>query len=176
MIKIVKFDCFEVKNQNFLEIFDFLFDEVKLYCDDDYGMIEGYVSIFNLVDNGMDLVLLGVFFKFLKVCFVNKVKFLFNYDLKVVIGCIFELYEDEIGLKFKGQFLFGILVGYDSYVLVNDGVLIDFLIGYRIICFKKKDGVWQLIEVEFWEVLFVVFLMNEIVKVIFVKFDGLFIK
>jgi len=172
MIKIVKPDCFEVKNQNGLETLDFSLDEVKLHRDDDYGTIEGYASTFNSVDNGMDSVLPGAFTKSLTDRPAHKVKFLYNHDPKVVIGRTLELYEDEIGLKFKGQFSLGTSAGHDSYVLANDGALTDFSIGYRTIRSKKKDGVRQLIEVELWEVSLVAFPMNETAKVTSVKSDG----
>ena len=82
--------------------------EVKLAEDGDTpGTIEGYGSMFNLMDRGGDMVMPGAFKKSLKEW--KKLKqlpsMLWSLDMSMPIGLWTSMEEDDKGLKLKGELI-----------------------------------------------------------------------
>lgn len=142
--------------------------EVKKEPDED-GFFEGYASVFDIVDQGMDIVAKGAFAK--SIGSGRKVKMLWQHDKEKVIGVWDELREDERGLYVKGRLLKDVALGREAMALMRVGAIDSMSIGYRTIeAVPEASGrVRKLIEVDLFEVSLVTFPMNEAARVTDVK-------
>lgn len=114
----------------------------KKICDfeikelDEQGVIEGYLSTFNNVDDGGDVIEPGAFKKTLKESRSFPLLWAHNNDLGSIVGS-FTGKEDEYGLKIRGQFFTDVEPGRQAYSIVKrlftDGVKVGLSIGYRTI-------------------------------------------
>jgi HK97 family phage prohead protease len=75
--------------------------------DDEDGTIEGYGSVFNIEDQGGDVVLPGAFKKTLRAHKKNKTmpKMLWQHDPRQPIGKWTDIVEDDRGLNVRGRLL-----------------------------------------------------------------------
>lgn len=134
---------------------------------DDAGQIEGYGSVFDVVDQVGDIVAQGAFTKSLQSG--RKVKMLMQHDASDVIGVWDELTEDGNGLRVKGRILRQISKGAEAYELVKAGALDGLSIGYRTIKSMDRGGRRVIMQAELWEVSLVTFPMNEMARIDAVK-------
>ncbi|MGB0660652.1 MAG: HK97 family phage prohead protease [Mangrovicoccus sp.] len=124
--------------------------------------IEGYASLFGLVDQGNDLVAKGAYAASLKKLTAagRRVKLLWQHDPTQPIGIWDEVREDEKGLYVKGRLLTDVTKGREAASLIEAGAIDGLSIGYRTIRAAKDDqGRRVLNEVELWEVSLVTFPM-----------------
>jgi uncharacterized protein len=142
--------------------------EIKREPDED-GVFEGYASVFDVVDRGMDVVSKGAFTKSLGSR--RKVKMLWQHDSSKVIGIWDEMREDERGLYVKGRLLKDVQLGREAMALMKAGAIDSMSIGYRTIEAVPEAGgrVRKLMEVDLFEVSIVTFPMNEMSRVMDVK-------
>lgn len=140
----------------------------------DNGVIEGYGSVFDVVDKGGDLIAPGAFSDSLKAHVENGTtpKMLWQHDPDRPIGKWTDIAEDKRGLQVRGKLLV------DSDPLARtahahlqektiDGLSIGFVIDdYEI---RKDDKVRELKAVDLWEVSVVTFAMNPEARVENVK-------
>ena len=142
--------------------------EVKKEPDED-GTFEGYASVFDVVDQGMDVVAKGAFTKSLGSG--RKVKMLWQHDSGKVIGVWDEMREDERGLYVKGRLLKDVALGREAMALMRAGAIDSMSIGYRTVEAIPEAGgrVRKLTELELFEVSVVTFPMNESARVTDVK-------
>lgn len=133
----------------------------------DGGMIEGYGSVFDTVDQGGDIVAPGAFSNSLKSG--RKVKMLMQHDPFDVIGVWDALEEDANGLRVKGRLLTAVQKGAEAYELVKAGAIDGLSIGYRTVKSMDRGGKRVIKEAELWEVSLVTFPMNELARVDAVK-------
>jgi uncharacterized protein len=142
--------------------------EIKREPDED-GTFEGYASVFDVVDQGMDVVAKGAFTKSLGSG--RKVKMLWQHDSGKVIGVWDEMREDERGLYVKGRLLKDVTLGREAMALMRAGAIDSMSIGYRTIEAVPEAGgrVRKLTEVDLFEVSVVTFPMNEAARVTDVK-------
>lgn len=142
--------------------------EIKKEPDED-GIFEGYASVFDVVDHGMDVVARGAFRKSLDGG--RKVKMLWQHDPNKVIGVWDEMREDERGLYVKGRLLKDVQLGREAMTLMRAGAIDSMSIGYRTVEAAPEAGgrVRKLIEVDLFEVSVVTFPMNESARVTDVK-------
>ena len=131
--------------------------ELKREPDAD-GSFEGYASLFDVVDQGMDSVAKGAFAKSLA---VRKPKMLWQHDPTKVIGIWESVQEDERGLFVKGRILKDVAKGAEAMALLRAGALDGLSIGYRTInAMKEGNGsVRKLLEVDLFEISLVTFPM-----------------
>ena len=101
--------------------------ELKREPDDD-GAITGYASVFDIVDNGMDVVRRGAFRKTLG---TRKIKMLWQHDMAQPVGVWDEVKEDERGLYVKGRILKEVQKGREAMALYKAGAMDSLSIGYR---------------------------------------------
>jgi uncharacterized protein len=107
--------------------------------DEEHGTIEAYVSIFNNVDLGGDKILPGAFAE--------------SIAKKLPVGCwshnwdepiakTLEAREDEKGLYIKAKLIKGVQRADEAYLLLKEGVITEFSIGFRIqeYSWEKEDG------------------------------------
>lgn len=137
--------------------------DIKALTDD--GRIEGYASVFGVVDRGEDAVMPGAFAKSLSELEASggKVRMLWQHDPSRPIGRWTELVEDERGLKATGAFNMEVAQGREARALLKAGDIDGLSIGYSVVRAKRDEetGVRELHEVKLWEVSLVTFPMNE---------------
>ena len=141
--------------------------EFKKMPDDD-GEFEGYASVFNVVDNGMDVVARGAFAKSLA---NRKPKMLWQHDMAQPIGVWDEMQEDERGLYVKGRILKDVQQGREAMALMKAGAIDSMSIGYVTKAASEQGGgsIRQLDEVDLFEVSLVTFPMLDDAKITAVK-------
>lgn len=134
--------------------------EIKRDPDDD-GIIEGYASVFEVVDNGMDVIAKGAFRKSLGGG--RKVRMLWQHDMGEPIGVWDEIREDDKGLYVKGRISKEVQRGREAMALFKMGGMDSLSIGYRTVeAIPEANGrVRRLTEVELWEISAVTMPMNE---------------
>ena len=141
--------------------------ELKREPDQD-GTFEGYASVFDIVDGGLDVVNRGAFTKSLD---RRKPKLLWQHDMAQPIGVFDEIKEDERGLYVKGRLSKDVQKGAEAMALLRMGAIDSMSIGYRTIeAAKEGDGsVRRLMQVELYEVSLVTIPMLEAATVTDVK-------
>jgi HK97 family phage prohead protease len=139
--------------------------ELKLLSEDDSkaGTIEGYGSVFNLMDRGGDIMLPGAFKSSISEWRKKKqpVPMLWQHDSSEPIGVWTDLIEDEHGLKLKGELVLEIPKAQEARALIKSKALSGLSIGYRTKDAEvdRNTGVRKLKKVELWEVSLVTFPM-----------------
>jgi HK97 family phage prohead protease len=134
---------------------------------DEEGAIEGYGSVFDVADEGGDIVAQGAFTRSLQSG--RKVKMLLQHDASDVIGVWDELAEDGNGLRVKGRLLTKVRKGAEAYELVRAGALDGLSIGFRVVKSMDRGGRRVIMQADLWEVSLVTFPMNEMARVDAVK-------
>jgi HK97 family phage prohead protease len=138
--------------------------EVKLAGDDAaVGTVEGYASVFNIIDRGGDVVLPGAFKASLAALKKSKgaVPILWMHDSWNPIGIWSELEEDSRGLKVKGDLILDVPQAAAARALVRGGAVKGLSIGYRTVDHEidRVTGVRRLKKVELIEISLVTFPM-----------------
>lgn len=133
----------------------------------DAGVIEGYGSIFDTVDQGGDIVAPGAFSSSLRLG--RKVKMLWQHEPSEVIGVWDEIAEDERGLRVKGRLLTSVAKAAEAYELAKEGALDGLSIGYRTVRSMDRNGKRVILQADLWEISLVTFPMNELARVDAVK-------
>jgi uncharacterized protein len=134
---------------------------------DDEGMIEGYGSVFDVVDNGGDIIAPGAFKQSL--ASGRKVKMLYQHDASAVIGTWKTVEEDQKGLRVSGKILTTVKAGSEAYEYVKAGAIDGLSIGYRTVKSMDRNGKRVIMQAELWEVSLVTFPMNEMARIDAVK-------
>jgi HK97 family phage prohead protease len=134
---------------------------------DDEGTIEGYGSVFDVVDQGGDVIAPGAFKQSL--ASGRKVKMLFQHDPSAVIGTWKSLEEDGRGLRVAGNILKTVRAGAEAYEYVKAGAIDGLSIGYRTVKSMDRNGKRVIMQAELWEVSLVTFPMNEMARIDAVK-------
>lgn len=141
--------------------------------DDERGVLVGYASKFNVLDQQGDIVMPGAFAASLRKK-RGRFPFLFSHDPKQPIGQITEAEEDRRGLKIRVKLALGVQRAQEVYTLMKEGILKGLSIGFRTV----KEGVDKtrkarlLEELDLWEVSAVVFPANVQATVTGVKDDA----
>jgi HK97 family phage prohead protease len=141
--------------------------EVKREPDQD-GVFEGYASVFDIVDGGMDVVSRGAFTKSIA---TRKPKMLWQHDTSQIIGVWDEVREDERGLFVKGRLLKDVQKGREAMALMRVGAIDSMSIGYKTIAATEEGSgaVRRLLELDLFEVSVVTFPMLEAAKITDIK-------
>lgn len=150
---------------------DFAF-EVKEF-DDVTGIVKGYLSTFNNIDEGGDRVLPGAFKRTLQSKYQYKkahnktylMPLLWQHDTNSPIGGYTEAKEDNVGLYVEFQVDMDVQRGKEAYSGLKKGYIFQQSIGYDVInaeYVKEADGsmVRDLLELRLWEGSVVTFPMN----------------
>lgn len=106
---------------------------VKLAAGAPDGTIEGYGSIFNVVDSYSDIVVKGAFLDSLGRLKAEGrgVKMLWQHDQGCPIGVWDEVREDDRGLYCKGRLLLDVDKAREAYALMKAGAIDGLSIGYE---------------------------------------------
>ena len=124
--------------------------------------IEGYASVFGVLDSYQDIIEAGSFSKTISGKNGKRVKFCYQHEFSDVIGKIVELREDERGLWFKAK-ISNTTLGRDVVELIQDGALDEISIGFRTIIseWDSKNEIRTIKEVELYEISIVSRAANE---------------
>lgn len=140
----------------------------KKFCDaggevtvTDGHVVAGYASLFDLTDQGGDVVAPGAYAASLERLAKKggRVKMLWQHDPAQPIGVWDEVREDARGLYVKGRILTDLEKGREAAALINAGAIDGLSIGYRTVRAEKAAGGRRLAELELWEVSLVTFPM-----------------
>ena len=110
--------------------------------DDDKRIVKGYVSVFENVDSDKDRLMKGAFKRTLKEWGpegMNRIKLVSQHNMRVPVGPIMKLYEDEKGLYMEAKFGTH-RDGEDHYRMVKEGTLTEFSIGF--VGYNKEDNTY----------------------------------
>lgn len=136
------------------------------------GSISGYGSVFNVEDDGGDIVSPGAFGGSL--ASGRVVKMLREHNPNNVIGVWDDIAEDETGLRVSGRIATKTQLGAETYELIKMGGLNGLSIGYRVTnADRGQSGVRVIKSAELWEVSVVTFPMNTAARIDAVKSDDL---
>ena len=124
--------------------------------------------MFDVVDQGMDVISRGAFMKSLE---KRMPRLLWQHNMQEPIGAIDVAKEDDRGLFVKGRILKDIQKGAAAIPLIKHRILDSMSIGYRTTMAEPEAGgrVRRLIEVDLWEVSFVTMPMNMHAKITGIK-------
>jgi hypothetical protein len=127
------------------------------------GVLKGYASIFDVIDDQNDRVLKGAFRQSLlnaRACGMMP-KMLWQHDPKELIGAWHVIEEDDKGLYVEGKLLLSLQRASETFDLIKAGVLDSLSIGYRVVeSFKGKKGERLLNKVDLHEISLVTFPAN----------------
>jgi HK97 family phage prohead protease len=140
---------------------------------DEKGFIEGYASVYGVVDHQNERTMPGAFERALKN--PRRVKLLWQHDFKTPIGRITKMWEDDRGLRFRGKLNIKTDWGRNAYEALLAGDVSANSIGYIEVKGKNaindEDGVKDLNELDLMEISTVSFPSNEAATVEEIKSD-----
>ena len=142
--------------------------ELKAWDDEnsseEYGMFEGYGSVFGNKDLGNDVIEKGAFTKSIKRRTNKGVKLLYQHKSDMPIGVFDEIREDDHGLVVKGRLALKTQAGAEAYELLKMGALDGLSIGFKInpseVSYDRRSNKRIIKEVDLMEVSLVTFPMN----------------
>lgn len=123
----------------------------------DEGVISGYASRFNIIDQGGDIVLPGAYQDSLT---KRHPLMLWSHYTDTPIGKWTDIKEDENGLRVTGQLALSTVKGRETFDLLKMGAISGLSIGYRTIKADRKGNTRELKQVELFEVSVVPFPMQ----------------
>lgn len=130
--------------------------ELKFAGEEGAGTVEGYASVFNIMDRGGDIVLPGAFKASLADWRKRKAQppMLWYHDPACPIGVWTELEEDEKGLRVAGEFIAGVPQADVVRALMKAGAVKGLSIGYQTVKdeIDRKTGARYLKQVDLWEI------------------------
>jgi len=141
---------------------------------DDAGVFSGYASVFDVEDQGQDIVRKGAFARSLQQRGSIGVKMLYEHNNYEPIGSWLELAEDSYGLKAKGRLLIDALPkAREVHAMLKARILDGLSIGFRTVKSSADRGnsVRYLEEVDLREISVVMFPMLEEAAITSVKAD-----
>lgn len=128
----------------------------------DQGYFEGYASVFDVVDQGRDIVERGAFKRTIADRGPEGIKMLWQHDPSEPIGVLDEIYEDSHGLYVKGRLLMDVKRAHEAHALMLEGALDGLSIGFKTVRAKRdaEKGLRHLLDLDLWEVSLVTFPMQ----------------
>ena len=145
----------------------------ELKASGDTGVFEGYGSVFNIEDQGGDIVVPGAFTETLSAqkAAGRMPAMLWQHRQAEPIGVYTTMEEDAVGLKVKGQLALKTARGAEAYELMKMGALSGMSIGYRSRddSYDRVTGVRTLKKLDLVELSLVTFPMNDASRVSGVK-------
>jgi HK97 family phage prohead protease len=135
------------------------------------GLIEGYASLFDRVDDSGDMVLKGAFARSLTRRGAGGVKMLWQHRAAEPIGVWTAIAEDARGLKVTGRLDLSVTRAREILSLMRKGAVDGLYIGFRArrATRDRTSGVRRLLEIDLWEISIVTFPMLDAARVSSVK-------
>jgi HK97 family phage prohead protease len=157
--------------------------QVKAVTED--GMIEGYASVFNVIDAEGDIIAPGAFRRTIRSWQAKNrsVPVLWQHDASMPIGVTKAMTEDENGLRVMAQLVMPVQKAQEAYALAKAGALGGMSIGFTVprmaedgqaaAMYDEEKGARVFREVRLWEYSMVTFPANEAAVITAVKSDPL---
>lgn len=135
------------------------------------GSFCGYASVFDLVDQGNDIVAKGAFSQSLKTRKAGDVRMLFQHDPDEPIGCWKKIIEDEKGLYVEGKITRGVKRSEEILELMRAGALDGLSIGFKTkrARVNPSNKVRTILAADLWEISVVTFPLLEEARIENVK-------
>lgn len=130
-----------------------------------FGEIEGYASVFDVVDLQGDVVVPGAFADSIRET-GGRVPVLWQHDTKEPIGFTTELREDSRGLYFRANLVLDVQRAREALALVRAGAINGVSIGYTVQKQRFESGVRKLLKIRLLELSLVTFAANPEARVI----------
>lgn len=124
-----------------------------------FAPIEGYASLFGVVDLSNDLVEPGAFARSLRRRGTGGIRMLFQHDPAEPIGVWNEVLEDARGLFAKGTLNLSVRRAQEIAALLAQGAIDGLSIGFKTVRARRDAGVRRLAEIDLWEISVVTFPM-----------------
>jgi uncharacterized protein len=122
--------------------------------------VEGYASLFNVVDLARDVILPGAFGSSLAARGTQGIRMLWRHDNAAPIGLWTALVEDEVGLRATGIISAGFPTAAAIRPEIAHGRLDGLSIGFRPVAWRRRpDGIRELTVIELEEISLVAFPM-----------------
>jgi len=147
-----------------METKDFMFDIKSV---EDNGIVEGYAAVFGNKDLGNDIIDPGAFKKTINER--KNVPLLWYHQPPEVLGLVFEMEEDNKGLKSRSQINLDTQLGREKFSLIRQGAIKGMSIGFEAIKEAWDGTVRRLKEIRLWEISLVTFPMNPLAQVTGIK-------
>jgi len=139
--------------------------------DSKKGIVTGYCSSFNVIDDAKDVVEPGAFLRTINAwgpSGKNRIKNLFQHDPAWLVGRPLVLREDHFGLYHETK-ISQTSMGKDVLTLIEDGVITEQSIGYDVIVKQEEEDLRKLKELRLWEYSWVTWGCNEDTPILGVK-------
>jgi len=107
------------------------------------GIVTGYLNAFNVKDSDNDITIKGCFQKSIMEngpSAKNRIKYLQDHDPKKGVGKFLILKEDDFGLYYEAKVGTHTL-GIDYLKMVEDGIITEHSIGYRVTQWERNEGI-----------------------------------
>jgi Escherichia/Staphylococcus phage prohead protease len=126
---------------------------------DSEGTVEGYASLFGVVDAARDMVMPGAFRETLRLRGLRRIPMLFQHDPAEPVGVWLELREDHRGLYARGRLIPEVARARELFALVDSGAVDGLSIGFRTVKGRvdPKSRIRKIDQVELWEISIVTF-------------------
>lgn len=123
------------------------------------GTVEGYASLFGVVDQARDMVMPGAFRETLRARGLRRIPMLFQHDPSEPVGIWLELREDYRGLYARGRLIPDVQRSRELFALLRNGAIDGLSIGFRTVQGRvdPKTRVRKLGVVDLWEISVVTF-------------------
>lgn len=139
------------------------------------GIIRGYGSYFDKVDQQSDIIAKGAFTKTIRAWERSgkKPKMLWQHQSHRPIGIWTHLYQDNYGLYVEGRLALGVKFANEAYILLKEGVLDGLSIGFRTIeaVQDTQRKARLILDLDLIEISLVTFGANPLARVHGVKFS-----
>ncbi len=125
------------------------------------GTIAGYASLFDIPDQGGDIVARGAFTDTLARHGTSGIRMLFQHDPREPIGIWTSIVEDARGLRVEGKLTLQASRARDLDALIRDGALDGLSIGFKTVSSQRlpRSGLRRLTRIDLWEISIVTFPM-----------------
>jgi HK97 family phage prohead protease len=128
------------------------------------NIINGYASVFNVIDTHNDIIMPGAFTKSINAHFTGskRIALLWQHMVDKPIGKIQQLQEDEYGLYLTAEILDNIHHGREALELIKSNTIYGLSIGFNPIkSYINNTGERIIEEIELWEISLVTFPANQ---------------
>jgi HK97 family phage prohead protease len=123
------------------------------------GTVEGYASLFGVLDQARDMVMPGAFTQTLALRGLRRIPMLFQHDPAEPVGIWLELREDGRGLFARGRLIPEVARGKELLALVKAGAIDGLSIGFRTVKGRvdPRSRIRKLDQIDLWEISIVTF-------------------
>lgn len=136
--------------------------QLTKFESEEEGIITGYASVFNVIDQHNDLIRPGSF----KELDLSKIKFLWQHRVEEPIGVIEKIAQDKFGLFFKAKLLLDIPQAKNAYNLIKAKIINGVSIGFQLLKSYQKEEVRVIEDLDLWEISLVTFPANKHANII----------